>query len=327
MANRSMEISPTNSVVRRPDLLNATDGVLCGWRVRSDLHLPELVPWSGDDRPPDVVIRFGPVPNRLDDLVEDGRSLQIDRQGNCLLRIENVAAYLVKGGGDEVVISPEPGAAEGEIRVFLLGSVLGFLCHQRALFPLHASCVAIGGKAAALCGPTGAGKSTAAWQLALRDHRLVADDVCVIDAHAEEGPRVLPAFPRLKLSRDALAAFNVSRKGMELDRLGQQNNYHFISAKGFSAAPLPLGGIFLLRTARPATPEECVRLSRPVEKIAALGEEVFRRQTGSRLGRTRSLLAAQAAIADSTPIWRLSRRFDLSNMDRWLGTIEALLET
>ncbi|MFY9695329.1 MAG: hypothetical protein WA776_09005 [Xanthobacteraceae bacterium] len=175
-----------------------TDSFLCGWRVRSELHLPELAPWSGDDRTPDVVIRCGEVPDRLDDLVEDSPFLQIDRHGTCLLRLDNVAAYLVTGPG-EVIVAPRPGVGEAEIRVFLLSSVFGYLCHLRALFPLHASCVAINGKAAAFCGPSGAGKSTTAVQLALRGHRLLADDVCVIDAHAAGGPRVLPAFPRLKL--------------------------------------------------------------------------------------------------------------------------------
>jgi hypothetical protein len=301
-----------------------TDGFLCGWRVRSELHLPELTPWSGDDRSPDIAIRRGAVPDRLHDLVYDAHFLQIDRGGTCLLSIKNVASYLVKSPGNEVIFSPRPGASETEIRVFLLGSVVGFLCHQRALFPLHASCVAIGGKAAALCGPTGAGKSTAAVQLALRGHQLVADDICAIDAHATGGPRVLPAFPRLKLSSAALAAAKISHKGLEQDQLGKQNNYHYIPTDDFSITPLPLGGIFLLRTAQRDKPEENVQLLGSVEKIAALSTEVFRPQAGSALGRTQSLLMAQVAIAESTPIWRLVRRFDLSNMDRWLGQIEAL---
>lgn len=302
-----------------------TDGFLCGWRVRSELHLPELAPWSGDDRPPDIAIRCGSVPDRLGELVQDGPFLQIDRRGTCLLTIKNVASYLVKSPGDEVIVSPWPRASEIEIRVFLLGSVLGFICHQRALFPLHASCVAIAGKAVALCGPIGAGKSTAAIQMTLRGHQLVADDVCVIDAHAAGGPRVLPAFPRLKLSCATLAASKIPYEGLEQDQLGKQNNYHYIPAADFSIAPLPLGGIFLLRTAERDVPEENVQLLRSVEKIAALSAEVFRPQAGSALGRTHSLLMAQVAIAETTPIWRLVRRFDLSNMDRWLGQIEALL--
>ena len=300
-----------------------TDSFLCGWRVRSELHLPELAPWSGDDRAPDVVIRFGEVPAGLDDLVEDQPFLQIDRRGRCLLRLDNVAAYLVTGPG-EVIVSPKPGVGDAEIRVFLLSSVFGYLCHLHALFPLHASCVAINGNAAAFCGPSGAGKSTTAVQLALRGHRLLADDVCVIDAHVADGPRVLPAFPRLKLWEDTLAAFKISREGLDRNRFGQ-DKYHYRPLESFLAAPVPLGGIFLLRRAGPGAPEETVRLSRPAEKIAALSEEVFRPREGAALGRTPTLLAAQARVAGSTPIWRLVRRFDLSDMDPWLRQIETLV--
>jgi HPr Serine kinase C-terminal domain len=300
-----------------------TDSYLCGWRVRSDLRLPELAPWSGDDREPDVVIRFGEVPDRLDDLVDDDSFLQVDRRGTCLLRIENIADYLVTPR--EIVVSPRPGAVDAEIRVFLLGSVFGFLCHQRGLFPLHASCVAIGGKAAALCGQSGAGKSTTALCLTLRGHRLIADDVCVIDVNGTGVPRVLPAFPRLKLWQDTLAALDIDRQGLEWDRLGEQEKYHYLHSEAFSTSPIPLGGIFLLRKAELGAAEEAVRVSRPAEKIAALSEEVFRARAGIILGRTQSLLAAQAAIAGSTPIWRISRRFDLADRDRWLRQIETLV--
>jgi HPr Serine kinase C-terminal domain len=300
-----------------------SDGFLCGWRVRSELDLPELAPWSGDDRPPDVVIRFGDVPDRLDDLIEDGPFLQIDRRATCLLRLDNVAAYLVNGPG-EVVVSPRPGAKEVEIRVFLLASVLGLLCHLRGLLPLHASCVAVDGKAVALCGASGMGKSTAAAQLTRRGHRLLADDVCAIDAHAAGGPRVLPSFPRLKLWRDALDALEIPCGRLERNRPGQ-NKYHHLQAEAFCAAAIPLSKILVLRFAFPSMAEESLELSRPAQKVAALNAAVFRPQAASALGRTEALLAAHAAVAGSTPIWRLTRRFDLSDMDRGFRPIEALL--
>src|SRR5262245_16919533 len=38
------------------------DYALCGWRVRSAVELPEVMPWMGDDRAPDLVIRLGAAP-------------------------------------------------------------------------------------------------------------------------------------------------------------------------------------------------------------------------------------------------------------------------
>jgi hypothetical protein len=300
-----------------------TDGYLCGWRVRSEIRLPELAPWSRDDRPPDVVIHFGAVPDRLDDAVYDRPAFQIDRNGTCLLKIGNVANYLVKP--DDVTVAPSEGAAEAEIRVFLLGSVFGFLCHQRGLFPLHASCVAIGGKAVALCGPTGAGKSTTASHLAMRGHRLVADDVCVIEVTAAGSPRVLPAFPRLKLTQEALSALKISSKGFERDRLGKLDKFHYTPTESFITEPMGLSGIFLLRRAGPTEAGGCLALSRPVEKISALHKQLFRPQTAAAMHSKESLLAKEAAIAAVTPMWRIARHFDLAGMDGWLGQIEALV--
>ena len=300
-----------------------TDGFLCGWRVHSELALPELAPWSGEDRPADVVIRFGDVPERLTDPVEDGPFLQIDRNGTCLFRLDTVAAYLVTSAS-EIVIAARPGATDIEIRVFLLASVLGLLCHRRGLLPLQASCVAVNGKAVALCGRSGAGKSTAAAQLALRGHGLVADDVCVIDARAAGGPRVLSTFPRLKLWRDSLDALKIPCDGLERNRPGQ-NKYHYRHAEAFPAAALPLSKILLLRVAFPGMAEESVELVRPAQKIAALNEELFRPQAVAALGQTETLLAAQAAVAGATPIWRVTRRFDHSDMNHGFHPIEAQL--
>lgn len=299
-----------------------TDYFLCGWRVRSELGLPELAQWSGDDRAPDVIIRLGEVPERLDDPVEDGPFLQIDRSGLCLLRLDNVAAYLVNGP-NEVIIAPRPGAVETEIRVFLLGAVLGLLCHRRGLLPLRASCVAVDGKAVALCGPSGAGKSTAAAQLALRGHRVLGDDVCVVDAHAAGGPKVLPSYSRLKLWQDALEALKISRHGLERNRLGQ-NKFHY-TAGAFATAAVPLSKILVLRVAWPGRPGESARLTQPAQKIAALNEELYRPQAAKALNRTAALLAAQATLAGSALIWRLTRSFDRSDMDQALAPIEDAL--
>ena len=35
---------------------------LCGWRVASEIALPDLPHWAGDTRPPDVTIGIGDVP-------------------------------------------------------------------------------------------------------------------------------------------------------------------------------------------------------------------------------------------------------------------------
>ena len=220
-----------------------SDFLLCGWRVRSDLPLPELWPWTGDDRAPDIRISLGAVPAQLADPIHTTPVLQIGADGACRLEIAAVASFLVQSG-DRIVVNAKVSAESAELRTFLLGGVLGLLVHQRGLFPLHAACVQMGDGAVAVAGPSGAGKSTLAAALVKRGHPLLADDVCVIDCAAIGGPMVLPAFPRLKLWADALAALDISTEGLERNRAGM-DKFHLREAS-FTPTPVRLRRIILL---------------------------------------------------------------------------------
>jgi len=290
--------------------------------VASSLALPELAPWPGTPGEPDIVIRTGTVPDRLEGAPDDDPFLQVDPRGACLLRIPDVATYHVASAG-EVVVAPGAGASPTEVRLFLLGTVLGFLCHLRGVFPLHASAVSIDGRAVAFCGVSGAGKSTTAAHLVQRGHRLLSDDVCAIDT-GQGDPRVFPTFPRLKLWQDSLASISVSEEGMERNRPGQ-SKFHYRRQDDFSAAPTPLAAIFLLARSEGQAPATITRVTNPLAIIRALDEEVYRARTGVLLGRRGALLAAEAAIAASVPVYRVARPWDFAHIDGWLEQVETLV--
>ncbi|MGD4112561.1 hypothetical protein QT596_22680, partial [Xanthomonas citri pv. citri] len=114
----------------------ASDLFLCGWRVRSDLVLPELAPWDGDDREPDLAIRIGAVPPRLDDAQDVSPLLQVTSQRQARLSIDGVASYWLRSS-HEIVVDPQMAVDSPDIRTFLFGTVLGLLVHRRRLVPLH----------------------------------------------------------------------------------------------------------------------------------------------------------------------------------------------
>ncbi|WP_421697596.1 hypothetical protein [Ancylobacter sp.] len=295
-----------------------TDRLLCGWRVRSAIALPELLEWQGDARPPDLTVRLGEV----DDTLPGGRMigpwLQIDGTGTGLLVVPMVGRFLVQPSGD-ITIAPQPEASESEIRLFLLGSVLGLVCHQRSLLPLHASSVVIEGGAVAFCGPSGMGKSTLALRFARRGHAVVSDDVCVLDTGTPA--RVRPSFPRLKLWRDALEDAALPTEGLERNRRGQ-NKFHFIEADAGVRAPVPLRALFLLRWAARGEPEGIERLSAPLDILAAVEAETFRPQIGRALGAETSMFHVRALIAGTVPVYTLRRQPD-APPERWLDAIAA----
>jgi hypothetical protein len=271
------------------------DYLLCGWRVRSALALPELIPWSGDDRAPDVLLRFGCATLGRCDLVAVSPVLQIDRYGSARLSIEGVASYVVRDG-QEVIIDPMTDPASPDIRVFLFGAVLGMLCHQRGLLPLRAACVAVDAKAMALAGAAARGKSTLAASVALRGHALVADSVCVIDPFAPGGPVVLPAFPYVSLWRNTADALALSERGRLPNRLGQEKYRYPIGERlRFPAAPIPLTAVYVLEWTNRVRKAELIDLS-GAQCAVAFRRLLFPRRTGGMRGLDARFFRATAVL-------------------------------
>ena len=85
------------------------DYQLFGLAVRSEFELPEL-PIGKIEGDPDVGIRRG---------MSDGTRIQID----------GVAEFSVADGSN-IWVSPAPGAASRNVRLYLLGSAMGLLLHH-----------------------------------------------------------------------------------------------------------------------------------------------------------------------------------------------------
>jgi hypothetical protein len=232
-------------------------------------------------------------------------------------------SYLIRSGS-EIVVEPRIDPAAAAVRSFLLGPALGLLCHQRGLFPVQAACVGLGGKAVVLAGLSGAGKSTLAACLAGRGHPLLGDDISVIDAAAAGGPVVRPAFPRVKLWRDALDALGVAPDGLAENRAGQEK-YHlaYPAAASFIAEPLPLRAILLLAEPLPSGPE-ALRLLPEADAAIALCALVYRRDPALRMGRHAILSRDAAILAAAVPVIRFERRMRLGTLAAQADVLEGL---
>jgi hypothetical protein len=296
------------------------DYVLCGWRVRSAVPLPEAMPWIGDGRSPDVRIRFGAAPALVDPVLHGSGPVQVGADGVCRFGIKQVASFLVVGGS-EVIVEPHGPLDAPEFRAWLLGPVLGMLCHQRGLFPLHAACLRLGTGAVALTGRTGTGKSTLAAALVRRGHALLADDISVIDPTAHDGPRVLPSFPRLKLWDDVLQSLNVPLDGMPRANSGKRK-FHFYQAGSFDPSDVRLRAIYVLNRPTASEGHDIRPISGP-DTAAMLSREIYRRPIGFALGRKVALLTETLRIAAAVPIFRLPLRHDLSSLDAAAARVET----
>jgi hypothetical protein len=313
---------------RRP--ASTADYLLCGWRVKSALPLPELTAWTGDPAtPPDILIDEGELPERLEGAGLPGRYLMVGDDGSVLLHIPGLVRLLVRNGTSITVHRLKDEATESW-RLFLLGAAIGYLCHQRGVLPLHAATLSrtgpAGRAAVAIAGHRGAGKSTLALAMNTAGYDLLSDDLTVTRP-APDAISVLPAYPRLKLWRPALEAAGLGIEGLAPVRDGLEK-YDLRPRGGFDPAPVPLTAVVVLEEARSLSLD---RLT-PKFALTALYPHVCRKRIGALLGRRHHIFAEVTAIVRLLPVYRLNRpkHFDMLDetvalIDRtvWSGTTEA----
>ena len=110
--------------------------------------------------------------------------------------------FVVDHAGREIWSDwPAPLTLE-DASTYLLGPVMGFVLLLRGLVCLHASAIVVDGKAIALIGPAGAGKSTTAAAFAARGFNVLAEDVVTLDdgfGDRADSFFVRPAYPCIRL--------------------------------------------------------------------------------------------------------------------------------
>lgn len=172
-----------------------------GLTFASVLPMPELLS-APAGAPVDVEIVFGAVPAELPGVLK--RGVRFQSAANALrFQIDGVAAYLIEGGR-RITIAPFPGVAEEEVRLFLLGSAMGALLHQRGDLVLHASAIEWNGEAAVFVGQSGMGKSTLATAFRRQGRAVLTDDLCVVRPREDGRMMAQPGFPQAKLWLDSL---------------------------------------------------------------------------------------------------------------------------
>ncbi|MBU0724725.1 MAG: HPr kinase [Alphaproteobacteria bacterium] len=256
------------------------------------------MPWTGEDRPADILIHRGKVPKELPGTVRKNPLVQVNEQNWLRFTVRNVADYLVRNG-NEVIIDTPHSEDTPDVTLFLLGSVLGFLCHQRGLLPLHASCVEFEGRVIAFAGQSGAGKSTIAALLLSQGARLLSDDITVIDVHAAGGPVMLPSFPRQKLWRDTIDALGLA-PGRYLRSTVNLEKFDRPVAGPFDNAPVRLDGIYQLYPRMRQGTLHLMPLDN-LQSVRMLYENIYRRTAAGLLGLSSSVFQNCALLAKALP--------------------------
>jgi hypothetical protein len=275
-----------------------------GLNVSSQVPLTELSPAiSGSSAAADISIHFENLPERSESIGEN-HSIHVEGD-DVSLTVDRVARYRIRGGKD-ISIDPYPNASARNVRLFLLGSVFGVLCHQRGLLPLHANAIVVNGQAVVFAGQQGIGKSTLAAYYQSRGYGVLCDDVCVVSFDEGGRPLAWPGMSRLKLWRDAAETFGYDSRKLErvVDELDKYNVPLMASvAKG----PFPAARMYILSDQAAGAATEIVPLTGSTA-VQAIMSNTYRNIYLQPMRLTRANFVQATLLAKSARIFAAPRR-------------------
>jgi hypothetical protein len=270
--------------------------------IHAGFPIPEFPPGEDAGAPPDVYIHYGTVPTSLENVTGRGVVYQATAD-QFLLKMNDLARYLVQNG-NEIIVEPAANSLESDMRVFLLGSAIGALLHQRGLLVIHAGAVHSDQGALLFTGPSGIGKSTLLGELLRRGYKMMVDDVCAVTLDLAGLPVVLPGYPRTRLWSDAAYKLEQDIHTMERTRPSMEK-YERQAPEQFWDQPAPLHRIYLLNT----TNLNELKLE-PLPRIQTFSivlHNTYRQQFLDGLEMRSPHFGLAAAVAKATGVTRVTR--------------------
>jgi hypothetical protein len=219
-------------------------------------------------------------------------------------------------GAARVVAVPAPGAAPELVELRLLGPVLAFCLEQRGVVTLHASAVAVDGRAVGFLATHGGGKSSLAAASMRRGADLLTDDLLALDV--EKGAvRARPGYPQMRMWPAAAAHFtgDVERWPRVLAGLGKRRIE--IGDGGFGAfhpATVPLAAI-LLPEHRPDAAEVRLEPVPPAEAVMTLLAGSYLPRLAPAAGLHERRLTLLGRLVEAVPVRRLVHPRGLGRLD------------
>lgn len=176
-----------------------------------------------------------------------------DSDAGYVLEHSYYGDFRVSGDGSEVVCAPSA-VPDWVWQRFLVAQPLPLAALLRGHEVLHASVVAVGGRALLVMGASGAGKTSVALHLTARGGRFMADDVGALElrggvVHAHAGPP-LASVDEAELERLS--------EGAGWRRLGALEGECRVEVPRHEDAPVPVGAVYLLRWVEEGSAPEVV---------------------------------------------------------------------
>ena len=266
-----------------------------GLELASDIECPELVPGTGE---PEVEIRLASGADGED--VPSTAALDVI-PGSLRLSIPGVATFRVQNG-TTITVAPEAGADAAGVRLFLLGTAVGALLHQRGVLPLHGAALRMNDQCVSIVGASGAGKSSLAAAMRLRGWPMVSDDISAIRL-VDGRPVLAPGYPESKVWPDVLTMLGDDPERYERVRPSLEKRR--VRVPNFSDDSAPVAAVIVLTWANIEHPS-FNRITGGAQ-MAVLKYHTYRAGLSVPLGAHRDHFDTIASLAAHSSMWHLRR--------------------
>lgn len=221
------------------------------------------VPDAEKDEEPDVVICHSDL---------TGYNIPRDRflieNGAVMFGVRDIGNFRVTDGKRIEVDCVKKGS-DDHLAVYLMGSCMGAVLHQRGWMPLHGSCVTDGNRAVLITGDSGAGKSTLACEFLSHGWLLMTDDIAAVK-DVESTPMVQSSYPSQKLWQDSLKQY--------CEREGQVHSLYFNENRekfGVAVTDMYYDGVMPLSLIVRLIPVDTKSCILPVEGFARVNQLIY----------------------------------------------------
>lgn len=232
------------------------------------------------------------------------------RDGSEYLRWTDLFEFLISPDGKRIEGRSLAKSNAESFQNYLLNQVLSFSLLKLGFEPLHATAVVVDGRALAFAAMPGRGKSTLGAAFLEDGHRLLTDDVLVLD-QAAGGFLAQPSMPRIKLFPE------IARTLLGGDTGGTPMNEDTpkmivpLDERRFCEEPVPLRAVYVLAETRGAK-RVSIRRMHARRAFVALTKHTFNPVVADET-RLRQQFEFATKVASVVPVKSLSfpRRLEL----------------
>lgn len=239
----------------------------------------------------------------------DGFSYQITDDRNIHVSWSDLFDFTVDASGSHITVHAGARWHHEPVYTYLIGQVLSVALLQKRIESLHASAVAVDGKAIVLVGNCGSGKSTLTAALIGAGASLITDDLLVLDRTVNDRLTALSGARRLKLHPDTAARVGLTFDSIAMDD-GSGKRVYDIPSERFTSTPTPVHSVIVLRPhARDVSLTRMDNIRAVREVIAATFNPL---QNDAR--RLKLLLDNARAVVGAVPFYELAFPHDFENV-------------